>query len=326
MVRQLRWANHSYFRLVLISAPFIAYHPIYAHPLPEGHRFPMIKYELIPEQLIYEGSIDNSDIFSPESIAEDILMLTHDASYWQRMKDLALSDREMRAIGFPLSAKLVERELRICEGTVRCAEIALAGGIALNVAGGTHHAFADRGEGFCLLNDFAIAANYLLHHRRASKILIIDLDVHQGNGTAKLFEGEPQVFTFSMHGQQNYPFRKEYSDLDIGLPDGVSGAEYLAILRAELPRLLDAVEPEVVFYLPGVDVLATDKFGRMKLSIAECRERDQIVFSECLSRRLGVAVAMGGGYSHDIRHIVEAHCNTFRLAAEFRQATCHRSI
>jgi acetoin utilization deacetylase AcuC-like enzyme len=294
----------------------IAFDPIYAHPLPEGHRFPMLKYELIPEQLIYEGVIMKDNLFSPEILDEETVLLTHNRDYWTRMKNLQLTDREMRAIGFPLSAELVERELRICKGTIDCALYAMQYGTALNVAGGTHHAFADRGEGFCLLNDFAIAANYLLNKQIVKQILIVDLDVHQGNGTAALFRGKPEVFTFSMHGQHNYPFRKEESDLDIGLADGATGEEYLSILSNKLPKLIEQVQPEIVFYLCGVDVLETDKFGKLKLTIEDCRRRDEIVLRECKQRGIPVAAAMGGGYSPDVKTIVQAHCNTYKAAKE----------
>lgn len=295
---------------------FIAYDPIYAHPLPEGHRFPMLKYELIPGQLLHEGSVLQQNFFAPGLADEETILLTHDAGYWTRMKTLQLSDREMRAIGFPQSAALVEREQRICQGTINCMLKAETLGVGLNVAGGTHHAFRDRGEGFCLLNDFAVAANYFLHHGLSEKILIVDLDVHQGNGTAAIFAGDERVFTFSMHGQHNYPFRKEQSDLDIGLPDGTTGAEYLATLHRELPRLIDRERPDHLFYLSGVDILDTDKFGKLKVSLEECRERDRFVLELCRRHSIPVAVAMGGGYSADVRRITEAHCNTFRLAAD----------
>jgi len=294
----------------------IAYHPIYAHPLPEGHRFPMVKYELIPGQLVYEGVITEENLFTPEPAAEEVILWTHNADYWQRMKTLRLTDKEMRAIGFPQSAKLVEREIRIAQGTISCALYAQQYGVALNVAGGTHHAFAGHGEGFCLLNDFAIAANYLLHHQLAKQILIVDLDVHQGNGTAALFANELRVFTFSMHGQHNYPFRKETSDLDIGLHDGCGGDEYLALLQEHLPKLIEQEQPDMVFYLSGVDVLSTDKFGKLKLTMDDTRHRDEVVFNLCKKHNIPVAVAMGGGYSPDIRHIVTAHCNTFKAAKE----------
>ena len=298
-----------------LPAGFIAYDPVYAHPLPEGHRFPMLKYELIPEALRYEGIAGDGDFFSPDELEDEVILLTHTADYWLRMKNLRLTDREMRVVGFPLSAGLIERERRIARGTIDCARYALANkNIALNVAGGTHHAFADRGEGFCLLNDFAIATNYLLATAQVSRVLIVDLDVHQGNGTAALFKDEPRVITFSMHGQHNYPFRKEESDLDIGLADGMSGEQYLAILRKELPALLDQVMPDIVLYLAGVDVLATDKYGKLNLTIPDCYDRDYFVLGECRKRTLPVAVSMGGGYSPRVADIVSAHTGTYRAA------------
>jgi acetoin utilization deacetylase AcuC-like enzyme len=294
----------------------IAYHPLYAHPLPEGHRFPMAKYELIPGQLLYEGVITEANLFAPQPVDEAVLLWTHEAGYWHRMRNLQLTDKEMRAIGFPLSAQLVEREIRITQGTIDCALYARQYGAALNVAGGTHHAFAGHGEGFCLLNDFAVAANYLLHQKLAKQILIVDLDVHQGNGTAALFAGEPRVFTFSMHGQHNYPFRKETSDLDIGLHDGCTGDEYLSLLRQHLPKLIEREQPDFICYLSGVDVLETDKFGKLKLSLADTLHRDEIVFDLCRRHGIPVAVAMGGGYSPDVKQIVTAHCNTFKAAKD----------
>lgn len=306
--------EHSSHLFVSYQMLRIAYDPIYAHPLPEGHRFPMLKYELIPQQLIYEGVITEAELFAPKPANEGDILLTHDAGYWHRMKGLELTTREMRAIGFPLSEMLVKREITIMQGTIDCALYAQQYGVSLNVAGGTHHAFADRGEGFCLLNDFAIAANYLLKNKLAKQVLIVDLDVHQGNGTAALLKDVPGVFTFSMHGAHNYPFRKEESDLDIGLADGTTGADYLDILNNTLPGLIDKVQPDMVFFLSGVDVLETDKFGKLKLSIEDCAARDELVFTHCKARNIPVAVAMGGGYSPDIRHIVTAHCNTYRLA------------
>lgn len=294
----------------------IAYHPIYAHPLPEGHRFPMLKYELIPQQLIHEGIITENNLFAPNPLDEETILLTHDSDYWHRMKTLKLTNREMRAVGFPLSEELVQREIIISQGTIDCTKYAIQQGVSLNVAGGTHHAFADRGEGFCLLNDFAIASNYLLHHKVAKQILIVDLDVHQGNGTAALFKGKEEVFTFSMHGAHNYPFRKEQSDLDIGLTDGTNGETYLERLSAELPRLIKKLQPDFIFYLSGVDVLSTDKFGKMDLSIYECKLRDEIVFELCKKTNIPVVVAMGGGYSPSIKDIVEAHCNTYKSAKD----------
>jgi len=292
----------------------IAYDPIYAHPLPEGHRFPMLKYELIPEQLIHEGIITQENLFSPEPLSEEIILWTHDETYWHQLRDLTLPAKEARRIGFPLSAQLVEREIRIAKGTIDGCHFAFQYGIAFNVAGGTHHAGTNWGEGFCLLNDQSIAANYLLNNKLASSILIIDLDVHQGNGTAQIFEKEPRVFTFSMHGANNFPYRKERPDLDIPLPDGTGDEQYLAILKQTLPGLIGKQKPDFIFYLSGVDVLATDKLGKLSLSLEACRERDRFVLEQCKSHQIPVQVSMGGGYSANIRDIVEAHCNTYRLA------------
>jgi len=290
----------------------IAYHHLYAHPLPEGHRFPMLKYELIPGQLLHEGVITAANLFEPELVAEETVLLSHDMAYWTQLRDLTLPAREQRRIGFPLNAQLLERELRITQGTIEGALFARKYGIAFNVAGGTHHAGSDWGEGFCLLNDQAVAANYLIHQGICQRILIIDLDVHQGNGTAQILEKEPRVFTFSMHGEKNFPFRKEVSDLDIGLDEGTGDEAYLSILRDVLPDLYEKHKPEFVFYLAGVDVLSTDKLGKLAMSKAGCKERDRIVFQFCKDHHLPVQVSMGGGYSPGIKDLVEAHCNTFK--------------
>jgi len=292
----------------------IAFSPIYKYQLPNGHRFPMIKYELIPEQLIYEGTITEDQLFHPSKLSEETILLTHNLEYWEKLKTLTLSKKEIRRMGFPLTANLIERGRHIAQGTIDCALFALQNGCAMNVAGGTHHSFADFGEGFCVFNDFAIASNFLLKEKIVDQILIVDLDVHQGNGTAKLFENEKRVFTFSMHGAKNFPSRKEKSDLDIGLPDHTEDKFYLKILKETLPQLIDSVEPDLIFYLSGVDVLATDKLGRLSLTMEGCKTRDQFVFEICKKYNIPVAVSMGGGYSERIAHIVDAHANTFRLA------------
>lgn len=294
----------------------IAYTSIYAHPLPEGHRFPMLKYELIPGQLLYEGTINPTNLFEPQPCADDVVLRTHTAHYVRKLKQQNLTASEQRRIGFPQSPGLTLREWVITQGTIDCCHHALNNGVALNVAGGTHHAFADRGEGFCLLNDFAVAARYLLHKKLASTILVVDLDVHQGNGTAKIFEQEPSVFTFSMHGRHNYPFHKEKSDLDIPLEDGTGDGEYLSMLEKNLWPLIKEQQPDFLFYLSGVDVLATDKFGKLKLTLEGCSQRDRMVFEMAKAKHIPCAVAMGGGYSQEVKTIVEAHCNTFRIAKE----------
>ena len=291
----------------------IACAPVYAHPLPEGHRFPMLKYELIPAQLLHEGTITEENIFAPRPCIDEVVLLTHDAGYLHKLKTQTLSEKEQRQIGFPQSPQLTKRELIITQGTIDCCLLALKAGVALNVAGGTHHAFRDRGEGFCLLNDMACAANYLLKNNFSEKILIIDLDVHQGNGTAKIFENDPRVFTFSMHGAHNYPFHKERSDLDVPLKDGTGDDAYLSLLKGLLPKLISEVQPDFAFYLSGVDILATDRYGKLKISQEGCRQRDEFVFNMLRYHKIPCTVAMGGGYSADIRVITEAHCNSFRL-------------
>jgi len=293
----------------------IAWDPIYAHPLPEGHRFPMLKYELIPEQLLHEGVITEANLFSPNKVSEEIILLTHDQDYWRQLKTLSLPAKEQRRIGFPLSAQLIDREMRIAQGTIDAAYYAFDNGCAFNVAGGTHHAGSNWGEGFCMLNDQAIAANYLLSQKLVSKILIIDLDVHQGNGTAEIFRDERRVFTLSMHGEKNFPFRKEQSGKDIGLDDGINDDIYLNILHSNMNELL-SFKPDFVFYLAGVDVLESDKLGKLALSKAGCKERDNIVLQFCKDNNLPVQISMGGGYSPNIKDIVDAHCNTFKLGID----------
>lgn len=292
-----------------------AWHSSYRLHLPHDHRFPMVKYELIPEQLLREGIIDKNHLFSPGVVSDQIVELTHSNDYWNSLKNLTLSDKEIRAIGFPLNDELILRERILVQGTIDCAAFALKTGIAFNTAGGTHHAFSNRGEGFCLLNDQAIAANWLLFTKQAKKIMIVDLDVHQGNGTAQLFADKPEVFTFSMHGKENYPLRKEHSDRDIELITGINGTDYLAILKKEFISAALEFAPDFIFYNAGVDVLATDKYGKLNLTPDDCAERDRTVFEFCRAQKIPVTVCMGGGYSPAISDIVNAHVNTFKMAA-----------
>ena len=292
----------------------IAFHPIYKHPLPDGHRFPMLKYELLPKQLLHEGTADESDFFKPQLALLENIIAIHDQEYVSDLCNLRLDAKAVRKIGFPLSAALVEREFRIAQGTIQGCELAFQHGIAFNIAGGTHHAFANSGEAFCMLNDQAIAAQYLLNHQLAKKILIVDLDVHQGNGTAKIFENNPNVFTFSMHGKSNYPFRKETSNLDIALKDDTDDATFLDILTTVLPKLVDNEKPDFIFYLAGVDILKTDKLGKLGCTILGCKRRDEIVLKLCRNLEIPVQVSMGGGYSPDIKTIIDAHANTYRVA------------
>ena len=294
----------------------VAFHPIYKHPLPEGHRFPMLKYELLPQQLLYEGIVSESDFFSPDLPDLKYVLAIHTKEYVDDLLNLTLDPRKARKIGFPLSSELVERELRIANGTILGTDKALQTGIAFNIAGGTHHAYSDHGEAFCLLNDQAIGAQYLLDEKLASKILIIDLDVHQGNGTAEIFQNNPHVFTFSVHGKSNYPFKKEISDLDIALPDNASDDEYLKIVSEFVPKLIEQEKPDFIFYLSGVDILDSDKLGKLGCSIDACKKRDEIVFSNCRKFEIPVQCSMGGGYSPEIKIIIEAHANTYRVAKD----------
>lgn len=293
----------------------VAFSPIYRYlKLPPGHRFPMEKYDLLPKQLLYEGTLSEEDFFYPSPLTESQILRTHTEEYWEKLKMGTLSRQEIRAMGFPYHESLVRRGRHIAGGTLQCFEYAKREGVALNIAGGTHHAYADRGEGFCLFNDIGIAANELLYRREVQQILVVDLDVHQGNGTAALFANTPQVFTMSMHGEHNYPLRKEVSDKDVGLPDRIEDEAYLSLLSDTLPPVMDSVQPQVVFYLSGVDILSTDKLGRLSVSIEGCKQRDIFVFEQCQERSIPVVAVMGGGYAVRIADIVEAHANTFRVA------------
>lgn len=294
----------------------IAYHQIYKHPLPVGHRFPMEKYELLPLQLLHEGTCTNDNFFEPEKPNDKYIVAVHDPEYYYELVNLTLDQRAARKIGFPLSRALVEREVIIADGTIKASEYALKYGIAMNIAGGTHHAYTNRGEAFCLLNDQAIGARYLQNKGLANKVLIVDLDVHQGNGTAEIFQNDDTVFTFSMHGKSNYPFKKELSDLDIALDNDTNDDMYLNILKDTLPKLIDEQQPDFIYYLCGVDVIASDKLGKLGMTIEGCKARDRFVLQICKDRNIPVMCSMGGGYSADIKIIVDAHANTFRLAQE----------
>jgi acetoin utilization deacetylase AcuC-like enzyme len=294
----------------------VAFDESYIYSLPAGHRFPMEKYDLLRSQLLYEGTVSPKDLFTPTLADEHTLLLTHSEDYLEKLFNQSLSAKEVRRIGFPMTPRLVHRGRIIANGTLQCAHHAIQDGISLNIAGGTHHAFADHGEGFCVFNDIAIAVNSLLHHDVVRRILIIDLDVHQGNGTAHIFKDRENVFTFSMHGEKNYPLKKEISTMDIELPDNTDDKIYLDTLRKTIPTLFEKAEPDLVFYLSGVDVLKTDKLGRLNMTIQGCRERDKMVMEYSKNLGVPVAVSMGGGYSLHVRDIIEAHANTFRVARE----------
>ncbi|WP_378180972.1 histone deacetylase [Aquimarina sp. SS2-1] len=294
----------------------IAYHPIYKHPLPEGHRFPMMKYELLPKQLLHEGTCAEENFFAPQIPNPQPILAIHTAQYYEALTELTLDRKAVRKIGFPLSKELVDREVIIADGTIKASEYALTNGVAMNIAGGTHHAYTNRGEAFCLLNDQAIGARYLLKKELVKKVLIVDLDVHQGNGTAEIFDKDTDVYTFSMHGAGNYPFKKEQSDLDIALDNGIRDEEYLKILKDTLPKLIETQKPDFIYYLCGVDILASDKLGKLGCTIDGCKERDRFVLQTCKDLSIPVMCSMGGGYSPDIKIIIDAHANTFRLAQD----------
>ncbi len=295
----------------------VAYSDIYKYELPDGHRFPMEKYPLIREQLIYEGTLEVSDFYTPTPLTWAQVGTTHTEDYIEKLQTTNLSSKEIRKIGFPLKQSLVDRGLFIAGGTYQNALYAISNhSIALNIAGGTHHSFADHGEGFCIYNDFAITANLLMNDHDVSSILIVDLDVHQGNGTAHIFRNEDRVFTFSMHGARNYPTKKMISDLDIGLDDGAQDAEYLSILHDTLPRLIEERSPEIIMYLSGVDVLHTDKLGRLGMTKYGALQRDEFVISQAAEHDIPIIVSLGGGYSHRLIDIVDAHANTFRVAKD----------
>ncbi len=294
----------------------ISFDKSYIYPLDKNHRFPMIKYELIPEQLLFENTCKQENFFSPNEIKDEDVLLTHDKNYYLRLVKQQLTKSELRPIGFPMSKELVRREKIISQGTIQSALFSIEHGVSMNIAGGTHHAFHDRGEAFCMLNDQAIAANYLLKKKLCDKILIIDLDVHQGNGTASIFKNINNVFTLSFHGKNNYPFKKEISDLDISFEDGVGDFFYLKTLKEILPKVIEEFEPNFIFYLSGVDILENDKLGKLCLSMEGCRERDKFVLDLCKINKIPVQISMGGGYSKELKDIIEAHSNTFRLAQE----------
>ena len=276
----------------------------------------MIKYELIPEQLLRENTCSPDNFFEPGIISDEIVLKTHEEEYFKRFRNLNLSKKEVREIGFPLSEELVTREMTIAQGTIDCVNYSLKNGISMNIAGGTHHAFYDRGEAFCMLNDQAIAAKYLINKKLAEKIMIIDLDVHQGNGTASIFSENKDVFTISFHGKKNYPFRKEKSDIDVEFDDNIDDQFYLNKLKDLIPNAIENFKPDFIFYLSGVDVLNNDKLGRLGLSIDGCKERDKFILELCNKNSIPVQVSMGGGYSELLKNIIDAHSNTFRLAQE----------
>ena len=286
-------------------------------PLPEWHRFPMIKYLRLRERVEAAALIDPGDLLIPRAATDDELLRAHDAAYLGRVKSGTLSRDEVRLIGFPWTFPLVERSRRSVGATIEAGLAALDQGIAVNLAGGTHHAFRDHGGGFCVFNDAAVAARFLQDQGKVQRVLIVDCDVHQGDGTASIFADDPTVFTFSIHGANNYPPVKMTSDLDVELPDGADDPVYLAALEAGLTRALDQAGAEVVIYLAGADPFFYDRLGRLNLTKAGLSARDRMVFDHCRGRGLPVAVTMAGGYAEEVEDTVDIHFETVRIASEF---------
>jgi acetoin utilization deacetylase AcuC-like enzyme len=289
----------------------------YSFSLPSGHRFPIAKYELLRRRVVAAGLVPADRVHEPARAPADALRRVHTVDYVARVSDGELTATELRRIGLPWSRALVERSYRAVGGTCEAARTALEAGVAMNLAGGTHHAFADRGEGFCVFNDVAVAVRMLQHEGRIRRAAIVDLDVHQGNGTHAIFASDSSVFTFSMHGGRNYPFAKVAGCLDVDLDDGTGDDEYLALLAANLPRVLSAAQADLVVYLAGADPYVGDRLGRLGMSLDGLARRDAMVLSACREVGIPVAITIAGGYGHDIDDTVQAHLNTLRVALDF---------
>ena len=290
----------------------------YTFPLPAGHRFPIAKYERVRARVVAEGIVPPERLHEPERAPLEALRLVHASDYVERLCEGRLADVELRHLGFPWSEALVERSFRAVGGTIEAARAALANGIAMNLAGGTHHAFPDHGEGFCVFNDVAVATRLLQRERRVRRVAIVDLDVHQGNGTNAIFAGDDAVFTFSMHGGRNYPFRKVPGSLDIELADGTGDDAYLTMLEETLPRVLSRAAPDLVFYLAGADPHEGDRLGRLRLTFDGLARRDAVVIDQCREVGIPLAITIAGGYGHDIDDTVRVHVETARIASGAR--------
>jgi acetoin utilization deacetylase AcuC-like enzyme len=300
-----------------------SYHPSYQVALPAGHPFPIAKYSLLKDRLISEGILAAGDILRPEPLDQSTLELVHTREYLENLASSRLTAAEQRRLGLPWTEALWQRSRLASAGTLLAARAALKDGLAANLAGGTHHAFADHGEGFCVLNDVAITIRKLQAERAIERAAVIDLDVHQGNGTAAIFEGDTEVFTFSMHGERNYPLAKMRSNLDVPLKDGTGDAEYLDALQRHLPAVLDAADADMVFYLAGVDVAAGDRYGKLALTEEGIRRRDRCVIETVRNRGLGLTIVLAGGYATTRARTAELHAHVFREAAacELRTTT-----
>jgi acetoin utilization deacetylase AcuC-like enzyme len=296
-----------------------SYHPGYQIPLPTGHPFPIAKFPLLKDQLLAEGVLAPGDILQPEPVDRNTLELVHTAEYLDKLESSGLSAAEQRRLGMPWSDALWLRSRLASGGTLLAARAALESGLSGNLAGGTHHAFADHGEGFCVLNDVAIAIAKLRVEDAIQRALVIDLDVHQGNGTAAIFENVEEVFTFSMHGERNYPAAKMRSDLDVALQDGADDSEYLAALERHLPAVLDAADTDIAFYLAGVDVAAGDRYGKLALSEEGIRLRDRLVINSVRGRGAPIVIVLGGGDAPTRARTAELHAHAFREAVAYER-------
>jgi acetoin utilization deacetylase AcuC-like enzyme len=293
----------------------------YVIDLPANHRFPIQKYRRIRERLLTEGTLRADELLEPTLADPRDICRVHTKDYWEQLHRGTLPAAAIRRLGLPWSESLVRRSRASVQGTLSAARIAIREAVAANLAGGTHHAFPDRGEGYCVLNDIAIAIRTLQHDAWVQRMAVVDCDVHQGNGTAAIFANEPDVFTFSIHGDHNYPFRKVPGTLDIALPDGTGDDDYLGALKPAVSRLLAEFRPGLVFYLAGADPHEGDRLGRLRLTHRGLRRRDELVLRACRDAAVPVAITLGGGYGRDLDDTVEAHCNTIRAArALFRTA------
>jgi acetoin utilization deacetylase AcuC-like enzyme len=279
-----------------------------------NHSYPMDKYRLVPARLLAEATLAHEDLLEPEAATLDDIVRVHTPEYVHAFVNGTLERKAMLRIGLPWSPALVRRAFAVIGGTISAAQRALHEGVSANLAGGTHHAFADHGEGYCIFNDIVVAMQRLRVDGVAQRFLVVDLDVHQGNGTAALCRADPDIFTFSMHGENNYPGHKEHGSWDIALPDGAMDETYLELLTDALPRIMERCAPELIFYQAGVDVLAGDRFGKLALTMAGVGERDRIVCEFARRSRLPLVITLGGGYARDIHRVVEAHCQTVRVA------------
>ena len=288
------------------------YSDVYVLPLPEGHKFPITKYRLVRDGLVASGIVQPSELYLSEPVSPEVVKLAHAPHYVDAVLHGTVDRMIMRRIGFPWTSELVIRSFTIVGGAIASAEEALESGFAGNLAGGTHHALYDAGEGFCVFNDLAVVVQYLFSQKLARRVAVIDLDVHQGNGTAAILGGRDDVYLFSMHGAKNYPFRKVPSTVDIDLADNTSDDEYLAILETELPKIF-AWKPDIVLFQAGVDPLREDTLGRLALSMDGLARRDEMVFRACKQHGIPVSVAMGGGYAKPVHLTVQAHIQTYRV-------------